>query len=369
MTGQRNENSVLFSLPNLQALATGGPSGAPAASAGPKAAAAPAAKAGHATGEGSGLIDIRALASATAAPASGGGSAKKSDAMPDDLLAIGGSGGLGSSLGAPVLAPAAPEPEKNNKGLIIGLSIAGVAVIGLLAALVVILSKEPEPVAAVAGAAPNAAGGELANPNAATPAVPAAAGVAPAVPAVPAAGTPATPATPAAMTEETAAEEEERRERSGSTSRRERPSGTSSAMESAPARATAMEEAPAAMSTAMGGGNIDDLLDRALGGGSPMTATMESAPAAMSNLPEQPNRDDVGRALRSVSSRVEDCGGGTAGVANAAITFASSGRVSSVNVTGVPPAVQSCVARGVRSAQVQPFSRPTFNVNFPFRVR
>jgi predicted Zn finger-like uncharacterized protein len=369
MTGQRNENSVLFSLSNLQALATGGPSGAPAASAGPKAAAAPAAKAGHATGEGSGLIDIRALASATAAPASGGGSAKKSDAMPDDLLAIGGSGGLGSSLGAPVLAPAAPEPEKNNKGLIIGLSIAGVAVIGLLAALVVILSKEPEPVAAVAGAAPNAAGGELANPNAATPAVPAAAGVAPAVPAVPAAGTPATPATPAAMTEETAAEEEERRERSGSTSRRERPSGTSSAMESAPARATAMEEAPAAMSTAMGGGNIDDLLDRALGGGSPMTATMESAPAAMSNLPEQPNRDDVGRALRSVSSRVEDCGGGTAGVANAAITFASSGRVSSVNVTGVPPAVQSCVARGVRSAQVQPFSRPTFNVNFPFRVR
>jgi predicted Zn finger-like uncharacterized protein len=368
MTGQRNENSVLFSLSNLQALATGGPSGAPAASAGPKAAAAPAAKAGHATGEGSGLIDIRALASATAAPASGGSSAKKSDAMPDDLLAIGGSGGLGSSLGAPVLAPAAPEPEKNNKGLIIGLSVAGVAVIGLLAALVVILSKEPEPVAAVAGAAPNAAGGELANPNAATPAVPAAAGVAPAVPAVPAAATPATPATPAAMTEEPAEAEDDRRERSGSTSRRERPSGTSS-MDSAPARATAMEEAPAAMTTAMGGGNIDDLLDRALGGGSsPMAASMESAPA-MSNLPEQPNRDDVGRALRSVSSRVESCGGGTAGVANAAITFASSGRVSGVNVTGVPPAVQSCVARGVRSAQVQPFSRPTFNVNFPFRVR
>lgn len=364
MTGQRNENSVLFSLSNLQALATGGPSGAPAAaSSGPKPSA-PAAKAGHATGEGSGLIDIRALASATAAPSSGGGSAKKSDAMPDDLLAIGGSGGLGSSLGAPVLAPAAPEPEKNNKGLIVGLSIAGFAVIGLLVALVVILSKEPEPVATVAGAAPNAAGGELANPNAATPAVPAAAGVAPAVPAVPAA---ATPTTPTAMAEEEAAPEteSERRER-GSSSRRDRPS---SAMESAPARATAMEEAPAAMSTAMGGGNIDDLLDRALGGGNTMAAAMAAAPAAMASGPEQPNRDDVGRALRSVSARVESCGGGTAGVANAAITFGSSGRVSSVNVTGVPPAVQSCVARGVRSAQVQPFTRPTFNVNFPFRVR
>ena len=120
--------------------------------------------------------------------------------MPDDLLSIGGgSGGLGSSLGAPVLAPAAPEPEKGGKGLIIGLSVAGVAVVGLLVALVVILSKEPEPVAAVAGAAPQAAGSELANPNAATPAVPAAAG--PATPAVPA---PATPV--AAMTEEPAEE-------------------------------------------------------------------------------------------------------------------------------------------------------------------
>jgi hypothetical protein len=363
MTGQRNENSVLFSLSNLQALATGGPSGAPAPSASGPSPSAPAPKAGHATGEGSGLIDIRALASATAAP-SGGSAPSGGGGVPDDLLSIGGgSGGLGSSLGAPVLAPAAPEPEKGGKGLIIGLSVAGVAVVGLLVALVVILSKEPEPVAAVAGAAPQAAGNELANPNAATPAVPAAAG--PATPAVPAAAAPVTamteePAEEAAPANETA---EQRRERSA---RRDRRSTSSSPM-SAPERATTMEDAPAAM-TSSSMGNIDDLLDRALGGGS-MASAMEAAPAAMSNLPEQPGRDDVARGLRSVAAAVERCGGGSPGVANAAITFANTGRVSSVNVTGVPPAVQSCVARTVRGARVQPFSRPTFNVNFPFRVR
>ena len=60
MTGQRNENSVLFSLANLQALATG-PGAGPAAA----APAASQARPGHASGEGSGLIDIRSLATAT----------------------------------------------------------------------------------------------------------------------------------------------------------------------------------------------------------------------------------------------------------------------------------------------------------------
>lgn len=372
MTGQRNENSVLFSLSNLQALATGGPSGSAPSGGGLAQPSAPAAKAGHATGEGSGLIDIRALANATAAAPSAG-AAKSGDGVPDDLLSIGG-GGLGSSLGAPVLAPAAPEPEKSNKGLIIGLAVGGAMIVALAVVLVVVITKEPEPVATVAGAAPQAAGGPAANPNAATPAVPAAAGVAPAVPAVPAAAAPTAAAETATATPESTAETDDGEEpsdgRRGRTTRRDRDrrSTNSSPMDSAPARATTRAE-PSPMASAMGGGNIDDLLDRALGGGGGMTSAMAAAPAAMSNLPEQPGRDDVARGLRSVSAQVQSCGGGSAGVANAAITFASSGRVSNVNVTGVPPAVQSCVARGVRSARVPPFSRPTFNVNFPFRVR
>ncbi|HJK95183.1 MAG TPA: GYF domain-containing protein, partial [Polyangiaceae bacterium LLY-WYZ-15_(1-7)] len=122
MTGQRNENSVLFSLSNLQALATGGSEdgGGATPSAGPAPSAGSSPPPGHASGEGSGLIDIRALASATAATSgggasSGGGGASSGGGEADDLLSIGGGGGLGSSLGAPVLAPAAAEPEKNNK--------------------------------------------------------------------------------------------------------------------------------------------------------------------------------------------------------------------------------------------------------------
>jgi predicted Zn finger-like uncharacterized protein len=61
MTGARNENSVLFSLKNLQALATGSGTSLPPA----MVSGGGGERAGYAGGEGSGLIDIRALATAT----------------------------------------------------------------------------------------------------------------------------------------------------------------------------------------------------------------------------------------------------------------------------------------------------------------
>jgi hypothetical protein len=52
------------------------------------------------------------------------------------------------------------------------------------------------------------------------------------------------------------------------------------------------------------------------------------------------------------------------------VTFASSGRVTTANVAppfaGTPTG--SCIARAVRSATVPPFSRPTFQVNYPFAL-
>ena len=363
MTGARNENSVLFSLSNLQALATGGPSssGGPTSSTTAKAASAPAA--GHATGEGSGLIDIRALASATASTGSGrsGGSSRPSD----DLLSIGGGGGgLGPSLGAPVLAPAAAEPEESNKTMIVGAAIAGLLVIGLVAALIVVLMRQPEPV--VQAAAP---GVNTAEPGAAT-GVPAA--TANDTPATTNAGQPVTGATAEDDSEEDGEEESDDAEEdddesegsSASSSRRRRRSRSSA---SSGSRGSSTPEPAGATTTRMASssGSLDDLLDGALSMSSMSTATA----AAMSNAPAQPARDDVAGALRGVSSRVASCGSGTAGVATAAITFASSGRVKSVRVTGVPPAVQSCVSRGVRSARVPEFSRPSFNVTYPFRVR
>ncbi len=351
MTGQRNENSVLFSLSNLQALATGG-GGDGGGAAAPAPAGGP--PPGHASGEGSGLIDIRALASATASTSGPSAASSSPSGGASDLLSIGGGGGgLGSSLGAPVLAPAAAEPEKNNKGMIIGIGVAAVMVVGLLVALIVVLTQQPEPVASAATPATETTNS---TETAVAPAVD------PATMDMPAAGAPVTSemaAPEAAMTEEAASNDSN----SGSRMRRRGSMrGTSTSAMSDPDPI-----APTMMTSRMASGSIDDLLNQALGG--MMSSAMMTAAMMNSNLPQQPGRDDVGRALRGVSGRVASCGNGTSGVANAAITFANSGRVRSVRVTGVPPAVQSCVARTVRSARVSPFQRATFNVNFPFRVR
>lgn len=132
MTGQRNENSVLFSLSNLQALASDSmdaPSsddGGAVSPFGGGMAAAPA-------GEASGLIDIRAMASSLTAEA------EKADDV-DEMLSFGG-GGFASTLGAPVLTAAKPA------GMSLGLKIGGAAgivvlLIGIVIAAVMILQKD-----------------------------------------------------------------------------------------------------------------------------------------------------------------------------------------------------------------------------------
>ena len=89
LTGQRHENSVLFSLANLQSLAMTSPS---------KASAVPASM-GAPAPEGSGLIDIRAMAASTlGGPAEAGGLG--GGRSSDDLPAFG-----SFSPAAPVLLP------------------------------------------------------------------------------------------------------------------------------------------------------------------------------------------------------------------------------------------------------------------------
>lgn len=74
--------------------------------------------------------------------------------------------------------------------------------------------------------------------------------------------------------------------------------------------------------------------------------------------------------MNGVRGTVTACGQGMTGTATVAITFASSGRVTTANVSppfaGTPAG--SCIARAVRSASVPSFTRATFTVNFPFQV-
>jgi len=148
LTAQRSENSVLFSLSNLQSLA------APAAAV-PRPATAPA------TTEGSGLIDIRAMAASTLKSPAGGGSplfGGGGRSAEDDLPAFG-----AFSSAAPVLLsmPSQSGPPKWIYALIV---LAGVLLIAVGVAFFTILGKPviveapPPPPAPVAAPAPTPAG-------------------------------------------------------------------------------------------------------------------------------------------------------------------------------------------------------------------
>jgi len=127
LTGQRHENSVLFSLSNLQSLAM--PSPKPAASIGGNGPAP--------TTEGSGLIDIRAMAASSAArPADG---RLGSGAGEDDLPAFG-----SFSPAAPVLLPlpSSSGPPKWIYAVIVAM-IGLVGVVGYLAFKVIMPKPAP----------------------------------------------------------------------------------------------------------------------------------------------------------------------------------------------------------------------------------
>jgi hypothetical protein len=143
LRGERNENSVLFSLNNLAQLA----SDKPAPITAPPSAMGQAT--GAAGGEGSGLIDIRSMANAYLG---GPGAAKPATSSAigsiDDLPVFGGGG-----FSEPAVIVPTSRPAGNNK-MMFGL----IGAVGLLAVAAVILvvvmlgKKDKEPPAAVASA-------------------------------------------------------------------------------------------------------------------------------------------------------------------------------------------------------------------------
>jgi hypothetical protein len=75
--------------------------------------------------------------------------------------------------------------------------------------------------------------------------------------------------------------------------------------------------------------------------------------------------------MQGVTPAVQACGNGEHGTATVALTVTgSTGRVTGANVTGqfAGTPIGSCIARAVRGATFPHFSRPTFTVNYPFRL-
>ena len=366
MTGARNENSVLFSLTNLQALATGGNESATPL----RAAPAPSNRPGQASGEGSGLIDIRALASTAMGPAGSG-----QRAGVDDLMSIGaGAAGFGgTALAAPVLAPV--KEERSNRGLIVGIvAAAGVLAAAAVAIVVILVTQSPDSVEA--SGAP--AGGAI-QPAEATQGTAAAAPGSPEGTAADGTGTVVAAAPAASAAQEEPGADSDRgssgsRRAGSSGSRRASSSGRSSSGSSSAPAAAAAEAPSAAASPRRGGNDIDSLLEAALSGngsGGARARPSGGSSGASESLPDTPPRDAVGTTLRSVEGAVQRCGEGQHGVAMTAVTISgATGRVTSANVSGqfAGTPIGSCVARAVRGARFPRFSRPTFQVSFPYRL-
>jgi predicted Zn finger-like uncharacterized protein len=345
MTGQRNENSVLFSLSNLQALATG--SGGPPV-------ASPKAKAGMAQGEGSGLIDIRALASATQSVSHGSSNGSSRDKV-EDLMSVG-AAGTGFSAAA-LAAPVAVEKSDNSK-LMMGGMFGAILLLGAAVGYLVLRAPPAaDPMAQTAVAGQPALGATLPTAAAAAVAPPPSGAAAAAAPELAAA------AAPARGSEDESGTKEEKAERERTRAKRSGGGDAPAAAKSEKASAPEPAAAPAPAKQSSGDSSIDDLLGAALGGKAKPKA---AAPAPSENLAPTPSRDEVMSAMKGVTPKVTACGDGSGGVAKAKVTVAgATGRVTSVEVDGPS---QSCVTKEVSKAKFPKFANSSFSFTYPFKL-
>lgn len=338
MTGQRNENSVLFSLSTLtQNAPEPGKPGAAAAV------------------EGSGLIDIRALASNI-------GEQKSEGRGADDIMNLAGGGAFAAPLAAPVLAPppvdavdlsgAAADRPGSSKTLIFSI-LGGSAVIAAAIVAAVFLTKKPDPVAVVtpsatvtqAGPGPTQSGptatAETTQPAVSTAAAPSSAVAAP-------------PTGAAAVTNRTSAPPTAK---------------TGQAPTAATPGPATPPPTPTAATTGGGGGSgsLDDAMRRAV----PTSKEPKPEPPTSSDKPF--DRGAAAAALGSAAGSVQSCKkpDGPTGPGHVRVTFSPGGAVSSVDVDAAPYAgtgVGGCVAGRFRGARVPAFSGGSVTVGKSFNI-
>jgi hypothetical protein len=352
MTGARNENSVLFSLKNLQALATGSGSGSP-----PAGAAID--RGGYASGEGSGLIDIRALATATGVNEAGQAPAKR-----DDLLSMGSHGGAFGNLGSPMLAPASEDDGSNRRTIVWG-AVASVALLSLTAVVIVYMVRSPsEPVTPRLALEPAAASTA---PSAAPNPAPAATPTTPAENQQPvAAADQPERAAPSPERERIAAEHA--RKRANEAPPKEAPAAKAAPAESKSLPATVA--APAKSKPKAGPATLDELLDGALSGpAAAKTQRPADAPESTAGLADTPTREQVLSAMTSVKPEVLACSKGGGAVATVTVNVAGlTGRVTTAQVNGVTGPEGTCIAQAVRKAAFPRFQQKVFKVTFPYKL-
>jgi hypothetical protein len=413
-----------YSSPSIEvsrAQLTGGPMPLPSsASRGP--ASVPPTRGGYAGGEGSGLIDIRALASLaqtrmnapqqqprTIAPPRGNGSDYETEQPENDPLASFGTGHGVAFAALDSLAPVANREQPKDKTVPLAILV-GFAMVAAAAFAAVYITRQPVLAPPVAAASQPSA--PVAAPE---PVAPAAAAQPPAPveqePAAPAAAAPAAPAEEREQKAEAEPAEQPavaavpaktaRGKRPGARKAREANAAADplEAEDDEPALAkteekekappptvddillgddkpaekekAAAEEKPAAKPAPVDR-SIDDLLDTAVAKKAPAGAS--AAPAAAAGQAEAPSRADVLSAMRKIEGEVRACAASEAtpvtGTANVAITVSgATGKVTNAEVSGLTGPVGSCIARVARNASFAPFTREKFSVTYPYRFK
>jgi predicted Zn finger-like uncharacterized protein len=361
MTGQRNENSVLFSLSNLSAMATSAP-----------AKETPKVGLPSTTTEGSGLIDIRSMAQATMSsskPADGG--------AIDDIPSFAPSF---SPVAAPVLLPTASEGMPKWVWPVIG--VGGALVIAIIVMVVMLAGKKPQQITvAPTGVIVQAPTGTAGTPAATGPATPSgASGTAvamntpPTNHAAPVAATGAAPATPEKGAKEPKAAPKEPK------GREPRAHEPKAAKEPKPAKEPrAHEPKPAKEPAAKPAGKKDELdclLDpsKCRGGSKPDRGGREKPKADSGGEgKERLEPSDIQRGMRAVKGRVQRCYDQykVPGLVQVSVTISPSGRVSSTRVSGkfAGTPTGSCVAGAVRGAHFDKFRGGALTITYPFVLR
>lgn len=413
LTGQRNENSVLFSLDSLQALATSGGGGGAAAAAAPMPAAAPVAARAAAnpakglatsapSSEGSGLIDIRALGAmvggggAGVAPAA---AAAPHGAADDAGLPSFGGGGLGGLTAAPLVAPQVPEQAaavaaaapvaqpRSQAPLYIMMVFLLLAVFGLVAFVVL---REPETkivkeTVTTPGAAPSVTDSDKdkddkdkdddedkdkdkdkdddkdkdkddGEDDAAKAAEDAGDDEAEA----------ADPTVPGKKKKSTAG----KKKSSGS-----KPAPKSSGDPLADALGGGGTSSKPKPKSGGGDPGIDCILDPSKCGSGSKKKSSKPKPSANPNLPEKLTSADIKKGVAPHKAAAKSCGGKHGGTAGEKVTVklsisGSTGKVTSSSATGkhAGTALGNCVAKALKSATFTKFQKSSLGVQYPIRL-
>ena len=332
MTGQRGENSVLFSLANLQQLALGSKPKPQTTSSG-----------NGARSSGSGLIDIRAMAAGAGGAATAG--------PEEELPAL--SGFSAPVAAAPVLVAAAGGDRP--KWLVPVLVLGGGLLVVAIVLLVFLLAGRGSP-----PLAPSPPPSSSAKPK---PASSGAKGTAKAASAVAApAKTQVDSDDPDPSVAQTAKPTTKRRRaprKSGATRR-----GTRSRDTRAKGKTTSAKR------PRRGRDSLDDLLDGALKGKRP---SRRAAAASNDNLPESLSRSQIQAGMRRIKGRVQNCYDRfkVPGQANVKVKIGNTGRVVSSVVKGIFAGTPTgaCVLAAVRSARFPRFSGSPISITYPFVLR